>query len=728
VKGFLERYKYHFFIVLVAIIGYWQVALFRYTLKWDMLDYFFPWRYFISECLRNDILPFWNPYQAWGYAIHADPQSGVWYPVVWIISLLHGYDLKALHFEFMLHIILAGIGMFLLVSELVHEKKVGFLAGCAYMMSGFVIGHGQHLSFIISCAWVPFVLFYYLKLCARPNLLSALQCSLCFFMLTTGGYPAYTIIAGYALLIIFIVKVIKAYRFKDFILAKKFFRFNLLIAGLTALLCSGTIVSTFISFSYISRSTKLPLSEAYLNPFSPQSLLSLLWPVASGKDPAFFDTDISMSNFYFGILMLAVFVTALFRRKTAFEKVVLYTGLFLLLVSFGEYTPARGLIYYTVPLMNMFRFPSTFILPALVCFLISSAYLLKNLTNVDSAYWKRLRQVLLFVLFLYISTLIVFLLKDSLRLSFPGNINQLIGRLDFNESIVLQSLISIVLLLATIICMYKWKNRYSVLSIFILIDILAASQLNIPVSVVSETKTASLKRTLNKIHNKAFPLPENIAAENFSDTTVNVRPLWKNTNTFVKKPAYDVFNSFQMKGYYKATDSSLFFLPLLKNNLAFFSDTFSFYRDTIHEKEVLIANPTHLFFKESDSVKLASGLSRDTSAKALFTEFNPSHIAVITQSHTLQYFTLMQHDYPLWQVTVDGKPVEFYVSDYLFMTTLLPPGMHRVEYKFQTGSLKIAGIISILLTVSILVFVAIIGFMNLGGQVTIQRDTFTSRN
>src|SRR5438067_2281466 len=105
-KSFLEKYKYHFFIAVVAMVGYWQVAFFRHTLKWDMIDQYFPWRYFVSECLRNHVLPFWNPYQHWGYAIHADPQSGVWYPVVWLISLLHGYDVYALQFEFMLHIVL----------------------------------------------------------------------------------------------------------------------------------------------------------------------------------------------------------------------------------------------------------------------------------------------------------------------------------------------------------------------------------------------------------------------------------------------------------------------------------------------------------------------------------------------------------------------------------------------------------------------------------------------
>src|SRR5690349_17871769 len=114
-KNFFSEKKYWFFIVVVALAGYWQVAFFNNTLKWDMLDQYFPWRYFVSECLRGGILPFWNPYESWGYSILADPQSGVWYPVTWIISLLHGYDLYASQLDFVLHITLAGFGMFALI-------------------------------------------------------------------------------------------------------------------------------------------------------------------------------------------------------------------------------------------------------------------------------------------------------------------------------------------------------------------------------------------------------------------------------------------------------------------------------------------------------------------------------------------------------------------------------------------------------------------------------------
>ena len=54
-------------IMLVLIIGMWQIAFSKGMMKWDIIDINLPWRYFTSECLRNGILPLWNPYITTGF-------------------------------------------------------------------------------------------------------------------------------------------------------------------------------------------------------------------------------------------------------------------------------------------------------------------------------------------------------------------------------------------------------------------------------------------------------------------------------------------------------------------------------------------------------------------------------------------------------------------------------------------------------------------------------------
>src|ERR1041384_2232304 len=160
-KSFFRNNQYRFLLVAVACAGFWQVAFLNDTLKWDILDQYFPNRYFVSECLRNKIFPFWNPYQNWGVANFADPQSAVWHPWVWLISLVHGYDLYASQVDFMFHILLAGLGMYSLILYFSKHEATAFVIASAYMLSGFFVGNAQHLGYIVSGAWIPWVLVYY---------------------------------------------------------------------------------------------------------------------------------------------------------------------------------------------------------------------------------------------------------------------------------------------------------------------------------------------------------------------------------------------------------------------------------------------------------------------------------------------------------------------------------------------------------------------------------------
>ena len=81
------------------------------------------------------------------------------------------------------------------------------------------------------------------------------------------------------------------------------------------------LVSVFESFRIAGRAEGLSRELAMANPFSPQSMLSWLLPFSSVKDPEFFNTDISMSNGYFGLLMLVAVLVSLFRKKSFLENI-----------------------------------------------------------------------------------------------------------------------------------------------------------------------------------------------------------------------------------------------------------------------------------------------------------------------------------------------------------------------------------------------------------------------
>jgi hypothetical protein len=86
--------KTYIFFLAVSIVAYAGIALLQYSLKWDMLDCYLPWRYFVGESIQNGVFPFWNPYQHLGYPIHADLRS-VFYPEAIIVGL--AWRLQRLH-------------------------------------------------------------------------------------------------------------------------------------------------------------------------------------------------------------------------------------------------------------------------------------------------------------------------------------------------------------------------------------------------------------------------------------------------------------------------------------------------------------------------------------------------------------------------------------------------------------------------------------------------------
>ncbi len=708
-KDFFSKYRPYLIIIAVGLAGYWQVAFMHNILKWDMIDQYFPWRYFVSECLRNGIFPQWNPYQHWGYAIHADPQSGAWYPIVWIISFVHGYDIYANQFDFALHVILGGIGMFLLVRHLIDNVEISILAGCCYMLSGFFIGNAQHLTYIVSGAWIPFILFYYVRMIQNDSWKDIVRTSLCVFLLMTGGYPAFTIILGYSLGVIFIICLINLSSKKNFARLKKLLLNNFLFLFLTTALSAGLLFSLFIGFPYFTRSQRLPIEIINQFPFAPQSLISCLLSLVTAVDVKFIDSDVSMSNLNFGSVCFAAFLFSFFRKKEKLEKIILAAGIFFLLASFGAYTPLRKLLYDFVPLMDLFRFPAIYRLFTIICFIICAAYSLRFLYEQKNKI-QYFRAILISLSIFYVFMIVFAIVKDSLfnLQHFWGQpFNLYINGLNFWESATLQSALLLPLVVVFIIVLGNdFRKKYKYLFWIAVTDILISTQLNMQVTGTSEIKSSRIKSDLSKLPGN-FPPPQNKPAFMFSDSSGSFMPFWKNLGIFYKRPQFDGYNPFHLKGFEHLSNEPQVYYPLLKNNLAFFSDSYSFFSDTIREASFLKSNGTHLFFEEKlkNEIKV-DNMKSDTSNSAKIVLFNPDKIKISTHTASSQFMTLMQHDYPGWNVTIDGKRVHHYTSDYMFITVLLPAGSHNIEYSFENKSVSaglIISVVSMLLSLALLV-------------------------
>src|SRR5687768_13370870 len=150
---------YHYFLLLViCLLAYWPITFGFFSVKNDAIHYFLPYRFQISETIRNGELPFWNPYIYQGYPVYGDMQSGAWNPVVWFFSLFGRYDITIFHFENLLYIFTGSFGMYKLANWFSKDANTSFLVSVAYMLSGFMLG-GQLINWLAAAAFIPFVIY-----------------------------------------------------------------------------------------------------------------------------------------------------------------------------------------------------------------------------------------------------------------------------------------------------------------------------------------------------------------------------------------------------------------------------------------------------------------------------------------------------------------------------------------------------------------------------------------
>ncbi len=131
--------KYWVFILLFLVLFSAMPFLFTSDRRmfWDIVLMNLPWRYHLSECINNGVLPLWNPYMNNGF-----PQMGhyeTWYPISWLFSFVFEYNLKVLQFEYLFNLFIAGVGFYKLSSLFNLSKPIRLSGAITYMLCGLFI-------------------------------------------------------------------------------------------------------------------------------------------------------------------------------------------------------------------------------------------------------------------------------------------------------------------------------------------------------------------------------------------------------------------------------------------------------------------------------------------------------------------------------------------------------------------------------------------------------------
>jgi hypothetical protein len=686
---FFDKFKYQIVLVFLILLIFYPLSLFIYIPKWDNVNAYLPYRFFVSDYVWNGHLPLWNPFQNMGYPGYSDLQSGCWYPVVWLLMLFGKYDITSLQIELLLTLIIAGLGMFKLSLYFHHCKKTAFILALSFAASGFMTGTNQLLVFLIGVAWLPWCIWSLLSFFKTFDKKYIFLSALFFALETTGASPAFTIILIYIYFFMFIYAIWQ--NRLNITNVKKIIFASLLIIACTFLLLLPYIQS-FLEFApYFGRGEKLPY-QAFLiqNPFSFQYYISFLFPytVISASE-IFMQTDLSLRNVYIGIIgIFALFFTLTNLKKfTRNHKILILCGFLALLIALGNEFFAFKYLYH-LPGFGFFRHPSFFRIYAMLCFLLLAGYWIK--TKITTKEFSKFEKYIGFS-FLLVLVFIIFISYsktsfEEVKLLY----NNILNNTEFHSTFLYTHLFfnALILLVLSLFCLCLYRLfKVSIFTTFVLFafsDLIIQSALTAPTTIHYNLKHKDLKayfRGLSNEHNQKY----NESPFKILDDTQGLKSvagIWQNVATFNKTISSVGINPIRFKSFDQVQKNGKIKF-ILENSLFYFPK--KYYKKNDSLSQGLIWNvPEKIKLNQENQIR---------KVKVFYNEFSAE---IKNSSNSEQYLVLNQNYHHLWKAEFNKKELTVFKVNELVLGVKIPEkSSGKITFSFTSPFLIYSFLISL---------------------------------
>jgi len=668
--AFAKRYKYQIVLIFSILIVLYPLTFFILIPKWDNINGYLPYRYFISDYLWNGHLPLWNPFQLLGYPGYSDLQSGAWNPIVWTIMLFGKYTINSLIVELLSCYVLAGLGMYKLSNYLYDCKKTGFILGLSYALSGFMVGSSQLMVFLIAVTWFPWCIYALIQFFKTYKLRYQLMSAFFMALFITGASPSYTIILAYIVVGLFLYQLVIQKSSKGHIK-------NIIIGGCVILFSLVILllpyINSFIEFSpYFNRVDKLAYNGFLLNnPFTPVSYISFILPHSViAKSDWFNITDLSLRNGYFGFLGLIICASSLLSKLTKTKIILLLCIIVSLLIAAGDETFLFKYLYH-LPGFGVFRHPSMFRAFTIFCCLLLGGYELKYIIN--NGFEKRHKAVLLGAILLVTIAGVWAITKTSftdVKLLMLNTINYV----EFSESalsthLLLNSLLTIGIIILTIVLKRVLKFSWFIsLAVFCLLDLGIQSRMTIPTTVCYNFKQDAVSQFFKELPNEINQEGNYMPLKKLDETQplIKTAGIWQNLSTYNKTISFVGVNPMRFKNYDIAKkDGKL--------------------DDAIEQ---------NIFYIKDSNVKL----------DGIKVGYNQFSLNIAEGTEKKQFLILNQNYHHLWQANLNGEGLRILPNNGLTMKVEIPANSKgKVQFVFKSPKTIYLFIIS-LLAYLILVF------------------------
>lgn len=330
-------------LIIIILIQFLPVLITGLTyFARDLTFIFHPWRSFSAESVQQGSVPLWNKYGFCGMPFMANMQSAVWYPFS-ILFYLFSFS-TALKIFHVIHFSIAGIGAFLLAKKYKLATVNCLTAGILFCMNGYLITKLEFLSNLGSAVWFPLLL-----LAKSHIVLFGIVAAISF----CAGYPP--ILCMQIIGLIMLIPLLKDRGTKNI---------RIMLGGLAIgiLVSSIQLLPAFELFTQsIRHAADLSIEVIGNYSLTCKDMIGLIMPYVTDRHPDQMTGEkiFWAYGLHIGISGLIITIAGIINMNKSKRIYYIMTGALVFIIGLGVNTPVFKIMYDYIPLIKLFRYPSS---------------------------------------------------------------------------------------------------------------------------------------------------------------------------------------------------------------------------------------------------------------------------------------------------------------------------------------------------------------------------------
>ncbi len=322
-----------------------------------------------------------------GSPLLAEPQSGVAYPITWLLWPVSNAEVAASLWT-VVHLAVGAWSAALLGARSGLSRSGALALGAAYALSGTVLNLILHGAYISGAAWTPLVWAGAIGTFARvPRRRGPVEVAVGLGMLLLAGEPQ-----GFAIASALVVAELARARPPWRIVA-----LGVAAGGLGVMVGLAQWLPTFGLRDAIARTGGMDFADQTLWSLGMPEALGIVWPgvtqerFSSGATLFHLWTGVADTRVpwnptpYVGVVVASLGLGAAWASKRT--RWWALGGSVLLLIALGANTPVYGIVSTLVPPMGLFRYPSKYFAPASLALLLATFHVLQHAERQRAVAW-----------------------------------------------------------------------------------------------------------------------------------------------------------------------------------------------------------------------------------------------------------------------------------------------------------------------------------------------------